>query len=873
MEIIRKVPVPEDEYRVLVRCKEEVNDLFIRRFQCTAEVTGPRLAAGPAPVRVYEKQLPKGPLISVWRDDLTRQDADVVVNAANERLDHIGGLAYALAEAGGQQIVQESKDHISKKGILKAGDIAVTSAGMLPSKTIVHAVGPMWHESSAEKCKSQLREAIEKVLDYVTNQTDLHSVAIPAVSSGIFGFPLDLCANIIVNTILVFYTPENKGRLKEIRLVNNDDKTVQAMRSACEQILGHSVTRTTETSSSYPAPSSPYPAPSSPYPAPSSPYPAPSSPYPAPSSTYPAPSSSYPAQTKQWLPESSLQVNQPITINGLNLQLKTGMIEDEKTTIIVNSVAPDLNLSYGVISAAIYRKAGRRLQEEIWGKYQWSSNMIPTRGYQLPCQHVYHVILSGGPEQAARTLREATKECLVTAHKYNARSISFPALGTGNIGLHRDLAADVMMQAVFDFARANQCRMDVYFVIHPSDKDTFKAFQDKFRLSGSISDKIEKFTERPRGPEQSVEEMCVMIAGLGSEDVEAAESWLRDVLSPAPLLIHNNHLLLFGGKEFDALASCSLSVDIEEDLRDGKATLKISGPRPDRVTAALQAERLLLDVQDKLAESLQEELLEAAVIWFYENTSESHRYPAKANREVEEAYVSRTNVTLKAEPGHVINIMNLTAQDREQTFTIRRRFLRDSLQNAQRSLMPEKCPSLTKPVEQSSQEFKDRSNEFRKAGFILLKMEKVQNSLLSGVFQSKKEAVEQRQQKPSTEQLYQLVPEQSLKKICQVGFHRLYATPRETKYGAGVYFKKSLQNIAQRFIAPDKDRLLYILQAEVVTGAATNYVRKQPVLPCVGSDALRVYDSLTDGGKPAEYYVIFDRFRANPKYVFTCVCK
>ncbi|XP_075685116.1 protein mono-ADP-ribosyltransferase PARP9 isoform X3 [Rhinoderma darwinii] len=801
MEIIRKVPVPEDEYRVLVRCKEEVNDLFIRRFQCTAEVTGPRLAAGPAPVRVYEKQLPKGPLISVWRDDLTRQDADVVVNAANERLDHIGGLAYALAEAGGQQIVQESKDHISKKGILKAGDIAVTSAGMLPSKTIVHAVGPMWHESSAEKCKSQLREAIEKVLDYVTNQTDLHSVAIPAVSSGIFGFPLDLCANIIVNTILVFYTPENKGRLKEIRLVNNDDKTVQAMRSACEQILGHSVTRTTETSSSYPAPSSPYPAPSSPYPAPSSPYPAPSSPYPAPSSTYPAPSSSYPAQTKQWLPESSLQVNQPITINGLNLQLKTGMIEDEKT------------------------------------------------------------------------LREATKECLVTAHKYNARSISFPALGTGNIGLHRDLAADVMMQAVFDFARANQCRMDVYFVIHPSDKDTFKAFQDKFRLSGSISDKIEKFTERPRGPEQSVEEMCVMIAGLGSEDVEAAESWLRDVLSPAPLLIHNNHLLLFGGKEFDALASCSLSVDIEEDLRDGKATLKISGPRPDRVTAALQAERLLLDVQDKLAESLQEELLEAAVIWFYENTSESHRYPAKANREVEEAYVSRTNVTLKAEPGHVINIMNLTAQDREQTFTIRRRFLRDSLQNAQRSLMPEKCPSLTKPVEQSSQEFKDRSNEFRKAGFILLKMEKVQNSLLSGVFQSKKEAVEQRQQKPSTEQLYQLVPEQSLKKICQVGFHRLYATPRETKYGAGVYFKKSLQNIAQRFIAPDKDRLLYILQAEVVTGAATNYVRKQPVLPCVGSDALRVYDSLTDGGKPAEYYVIFDRFRANPKYVFTCVCK
>ncbi|KAM3917002.1 protein mono-ADP-ribosyltransferase PARP9 [Leptodactylus fuscus] len=289
MALVRKVLVPEDVYRVLVSCESDINDLFIRRFQCTAEVTGPRIGAGSAPEKVYEKRLLQGPQISVWRDDLTRQDVDVVVNAANEYLDHIGGLAYALVEAGGQQINRESEDWIKQNGRLSVGAIAVTSAGRLPSRRIVHVVGPRWSTGVEDKCKAQLQEAIRNVLRSVMLQTDVHSVAIPAVSSGIFGFPLDLCADIIVRTVHTVCSSEDKGRLREIRLVNHDDKTVGAMRAACEKILGQSDTLSGAMSS--------------------------------------------PAQTRQWHQETSPQMVLSGTINGLNLHLKMGQIEDEKVCV------------------------------------------------------------------------------------------------------------------------------------------------------------------------------------------------------------------------------------------------------------------------------------------------------------------------------------------------------------------------------------------------------------------------------------------------------------------------------------------------------------------------------------------------------------
>ncbi|CAJ0952828.1 unnamed protein product [Ranitomeya imitator] len=342
---------------------------------------------------------------------MTQQDSDVVVNAANGRLEHTAGLAHALVEAGGPQIVLDSRDHIARYGAVKTGDIAVTSAGALPCKTIVHAVGPIWNSWAAEQCEEELQHAIRNVLRYVSHRPNLRSVAIPAVSSGIFGFPLDLCADIIVKTLQTFCSPENKDLLSEVRLVNNDDKTVQAMRAACERILGSS-DRLVSSSLS---------AASSSLSAVSSSLSAVSSSLSAVSSSLSAASSSH---NEHWQQEAS------IIINGLSLHLKMGMIEEQKTTIIVNSISPNLDLSSGAISAAIYRKAGGKLQEEIRRTpHQRNRKVITTGGGGLPCKYVYHVILPSGKREAEQSLREVTRECLVTAHS-NAFSVHrFPGFG------------------------------------------------------------------------------------------------------------------------------------------------------------------------------------------------------------------------------------------------------------------------------------------------------------------------------------------------------------------------------------------------------------------------------------------------------------
>ncbi|XP_073408003.1 protein mono-ADP-ribosyltransferase PARP9-like [Dendrobates tinctorius] len=814
MDVVRKVSVPADVFRGLLRCESNVNDLFIRRFRCTAEVTAPRPAAAPAPIKVYEKRPLHGPLISVWRDDVTRQDSDVVVNAANGRLEHTAGLAHALVEAGGWQIVRESREYIARSGAVKTGGIAVTSAGALPCKTIVHAVGPIWNNWAAEQCQAELQHAIHNVLLYVSCHPDLHSVAIPAVSSGIFGFPLDLCAEIIVKTVQTFCSRENQDCLSEVRLVNNDDKTVQAMRAACERILGGS-DRLAAAASSYLS----------------------------------AASSSH---NEHWQQEAS------ITINGLSLHLKMGMIEEQKTTIIVNSVSSNLDLMSGAVSAAIYRKAGWELQQEIYRKSQSNHKVIATGGGGgLSCKYVYHVILPSEKWEAEKSLREVTRECLHLAHSNAAPSISFPALGSGNIGLQKQKVADIMTQTVLDFARANQSRMDVTFIIHPNDRDTLQAFQDKLKTSRKTNDKNVDFTQRPRGPESPIDEMCVRLAGGCAEDVGAAAAWLGRLLSEPPLLIHNNHLLLCGNEELDVFASCPQSVNIEEEVKAGEATLRIQGPCPDRVMAAVQAERLLLDVQDEMAESLGEELLAAAVIWFYDGQP----YSPKANREVEEAFMSRKDVTLSVPPSHMIHVKSRTACESDRKFTLQRRSLLQT---------PEPRPLQITEVDPQSSEFRKRSKEFERASLVLVKMEKVQNELLTGVFQAKKEAMK----KPtSTEQMYQLLPGQFWRTVCDVGCHRLYATSKDVKFRAGVYFKKTLPNILQRFVAPEKDGALYILEAEVVIGATTKYDKNQPALPCVMSDALQLYTCLADGGRPPDNFVIFDRFQANPQYVFTCKCK
>jgi len=149
-----------------------------------------------------------GYVVQVRCGDMTKEKVDVIVNAANKHLDHASGLAGAIVKKGGEIIQMESDIWISENGKVAEGDIAITGAGSLDVKKVIHAVGPMWH-GGEEMEMLVLRQCMWKSLEK-TEELSLRSISIPAISSGIFRFPKELCAEILFETALDFFKKKTK---------------------------------------------------------------------------------------------------------------------------------------------------------------------------------------------------------------------------------------------------------------------------------------------------------------------------------------------------------------------------------------------------------------------------------------------------------------------------------------------------------------------------------------------------------------------------------------------------------------------------------------------------------------------------------------
>lgn len=162
--------------------------------------------------------------LEVVHGDLTREAVDVVVNAANGWLAHGGGVAGAILRRGGLDVQLESDLWVERYGKVPTGGVAVTAAGALPAKHVVHAVGPVWH--GGDKSEPELlREAVTNSLA-AASKLGAETVAVPAISSGIFGFPKELCAEIMLDATLAFFAARGDSPLRVVRFTNIDAPTV-----------------------------------------------------------------------------------------------------------------------------------------------------------------------------------------------------------------------------------------------------------------------------------------------------------------------------------------------------------------------------------------------------------------------------------------------------------------------------------------------------------------------------------------------------------------------------------------------------------------------------------------------------------------------
>lgn len=178
----------------------------------------------------------EGLLVQIRKGDLTEEPVDVIVNAANSRLQHGAGVAGAISRAAGPALQTVSTNHVEIYGEVNTGDAIMTLAFGLLQKYVIHAVGPIaGKEPDLTRIGDELYSAIQASLA-LAHRKGCRSISFCAISTGIFGCPRDLCAKMFIRTIADFSQEVEDTMLRTIRLTNFDEPTVNVFE---EQFIAH----------------------------------------------------------------------------------------------------------------------------------------------------------------------------------------------------------------------------------------------------------------------------------------------------------------------------------------------------------------------------------------------------------------------------------------------------------------------------------------------------------------------------------------------------------------------------------------------------------------------------------------------------------
>ncbi|MDQ3985479.1 MAG: O-acetyl-ADP-ribose deacetylase [Actinomycetota bacterium] len=169
------------------------------------------------------------PKITLVQGDITSQSVDAIVNAANKSLMGGGGVDGAIHRAGGPEILEECK-RIRKDRYpngLPTGEAVATTAGRLPAKWVIHTVGPVFAKSED---RSHLLASCHARSLELADELGAKTVAFPAISTGVYGYPLELAAPIALKTVAQCET-----RVTEVTFVLFDDAALEAFNTAREE--------------------------------------------------------------------------------------------------------------------------------------------------------------------------------------------------------------------------------------------------------------------------------------------------------------------------------------------------------------------------------------------------------------------------------------------------------------------------------------------------------------------------------------------------------------------------------------------------------------------------------------------------------------
>lgn len=171
--------------------------------------------------------------LSALTGDLTTMETEAIVNAANTTLAHGGGIAGAISQAGGPVIEVESAAWIEEYGPLEPGVAALTSAGSMPASYVIHTAGPIYTEGQDNE--SLLGAAALAAVD-MASEIGVRTMAMPAVSAGIYGYPPDEATAVLVAAVAEF-VGSNESLLTSVRFVGYDEAMAQRFAEAINDLV------------------------------------------------------------------------------------------------------------------------------------------------------------------------------------------------------------------------------------------------------------------------------------------------------------------------------------------------------------------------------------------------------------------------------------------------------------------------------------------------------------------------------------------------------------------------------------------------------------------------------------------------------------
>ena len=174
--------------------------------------------------------------IELVQGDLTKDDSEVIVNAANSGLMGGGGVDGAIHRAGGPALLEECRKIVAERGRLPAGQAVITSGGRLPARFVIHTVGPVYSGKprDAELLANCHAESLK-----LAAARGLSSVAFPAISTGVYGYPVEEAAPVALRAVADFLKKNPDGPVRRVRFVLFSAGALEAFDAALAVMAGN----------------------------------------------------------------------------------------------------------------------------------------------------------------------------------------------------------------------------------------------------------------------------------------------------------------------------------------------------------------------------------------------------------------------------------------------------------------------------------------------------------------------------------------------------------------------------------------------------------------------------------------------------------